>query len=149
MKFSKIVCPVSIEKIDSNISRTTIFLNVVLMALFIMNKNPLFIAIVAFDYFIRAVLDVKYSPLRWLAIQLIKPFNFKQKPIDLAQKVFASRLGMLCSVSALLLTILNFNTAALVVASILLALSVLDSVFNFCVGCIIYNYLVYPFYKNR
>lgn len=146
--FDNVVCPISTEKIDSNVSRLTIFFNVVLMALYIYTQSPAFIIIVAIDYTIRAVYKVKYSPIRLVAVNIIKPLHLKTKPIDLAQKVFASRLGMLCALTATVLHFTGNPTGSIVVTSILLALSTLDSVFNFCVGCLIYNYMVYPFYKK-
>ncbi|WP_319500262.1 DUF4395 domain-containing protein [uncultured Draconibacterium sp.] len=144
-----IVCPVSIEKIDSNVSRLTVFINVVLMGLFLFSQNPLFIGIVACDYFIRAVLKVEYSPIRFFAINIISALNVKKKPINLAPKIFASRLGLICAITAAILQLLGYSTGALITAGLLMVLSIMDSVFNFCVGCLIYNYLVYPFYKDK
>ena len=149
MNLKDVVCPVSFEKIDSNVSRMTIFINVILMVFFVFTLNPVFIAIVTLDYFIRATMEIKFSPIRFIALKIISLFKLHKKPINQAQKVFASRLGVLCAGSALVLLLLGFSTAALVIASILLILSILDSVFNFCVGCLIYNYLVYPFYKDK
>lgn len=149
MNIKDIVCPVSFEKIDSNVSRVTIFLNVILMAFFVFTLNPVFIGIVTIDYFTRAIVKVKYSPLRTIAIQISNLLKLDKKPINQAQKIFASRLGVICAVSSQILLLLGFSTAAIVITSILLILSTLDSVFNFCVGCFIYNYLVYPFYKDK
>lgn len=146
--FDNLVCPVSVEKIDSNVSRLTIFMNVVLMALYLYTLNPVFILIVSFDYLIRAIAKVTYSPVRFIAYNTISILNLQKKPINLAQKVFASRLGMICAIVATILYFTGNTTGSIVVASILLTLSTLDSVFNFCVGCLIYNYLVYPFYKK-
>ncbi|QGY44607.1 DUF4395 family protein [Maribellus comscasis] len=149
MKIQGIVCPVSIEKIDSKVSRLTVFLNVILMGFFIYTKNPLFIGIVAADYFIRAIWKMEYSPLRYIAFSIISALKLPKKPINLAQKVFASRLGVICALTSLILQLLGYTTGALIVAGILMALSFMDSVMNFCVGCIIYNYIVYPFYKDK
>jgi uncharacterized membrane protein len=148
-KMNAIICPISTEKIDSNISRLTVFLNVVLMAGFLITLNPIFILIVSIDYFIRAALDVKFSPIRLVAYRAINTLSLKKKPINLAQKTFASRLGFLCAITSFVLILLGYNTASLVVVGILISLSIMDSVFNFCVGCLIYNYLVYPFYKDK
>ena len=144
-----IVCPISIEKIDSNASRLTVFINVVLMGLFLYTQNPLFIVIVAFDYFIRAVLKVEYSPIRFFALSILSALNVKKKPINLAQKIFASRLGLICAIAAVILQLLGYTTGAIITAGLLMVLSIMDSVFNFCVGCVIYNYIVYPFYKKK
>jgi hypothetical protein len=149
MDFKSIVCPISVEKIDSNVSRLTIFFNVVLMGGYLYTLNPIFIGIVSIDYFIRAFLKVKYSPIRFVALQIISALNLEKKTINLAQKVFASRLGVLCAVSSLVLYIMDLHTASLIIAGILMVLSTLDSVFNFCVGCLIYNLFVLPFYKEK
>lgn len=149
MNIKDVVCPVSFEKIDSNVSRITIFLNVILMVFFVFTLNPVFIGIVTIDYFIRATMKVKYSPIRVIAIQIANVLKLHKKPINQAQKVFASRLGFLCALTALVLIVLGHPSGAISIAGILLILSTLDSVFNFCVGCLIYNYLVYPFYKNK
>ncbi len=119
------------------------------MGVFLYTLHPAFIFVVATDYFIRAFINVKYSPIRYIAISIAQLFSFKKKPINLAQKTFASRLGFLCAFTALVLLLLGYTTAAIVVAGLLLVLSFSDSVLNFCVGCIIYNFIVYPFYKNE
>ena len=146
--FDNVVCPISTEKTDSNVSRLTIFFNVVLMALYIYTQSPVYIVIVAVDYLIRAVYKVTYSPIRFIAYNIVKTLPLKPKSINLAQKVFASRLGMICAATATILYFTGNITGSIVVTGILLTLSTLDSVFNFCVGCLIYNYLVYPFYKK-
>ncbi|NQU50917.1 MAG: DUF4395 domain-containing protein [Bacteroidetes bacterium] len=149
MNIKDVICPVSFEKIDSNVSRITIFLNVILMVFFVFTLNPVFIGIVTIDYFIRATMKVKYSPIRVIAIQIANVLKLHKNLINQAQKVFASRLGFLCAFTALVLIVLGHPSGAISIAGILLILSTLDSVFNFCVGCLIYNYLVYPFYKNK
>jgi hypothetical protein len=144
-----LICPISVETIDSRVSRLTVFLNVVLMALFLATSNPVYIFIVAADYFIRAALDLKYSPLRFMAANIVGMFGFEKKPIGLAPKIFASRLGFLCALAASVLAVTGYPTAALVMALLLAVLSFMDSVLNVCVGCLIYHYLVYPFYKDK
>ncbi len=144
-----LICPISPEKIDSNTSRLTIFLNVVLMILFMITSNPVFILIVSLDYLIRAALDVKFSLIRVIASGAINTLNLKKKPINLAQKIFASRLGFLCAITSSVLILLGYDTSSMVVAGILMCLSIMDSIFNFCVGCLIYNYLVFPYYKSK
>lgn len=146
---NSIICPISSERIDSNVSRLTVFLNVVMMMLFVVTSQPVFAFIAAFDYFVRAALDMKYSPFRRLSLAIINGLHLEKKPIGLAQKIFASRLGFLCAFAAAILALTGYTTASIYVAVFLMILSILDAVFNFCVGCLIYNYVVYPFYKNK
>ncbi|RLD36486.1 MAG: hypothetical protein DRI74_09000, partial [Bacteroidetes bacterium] len=75
--------------------------------------------------------------------------NLKKKPIGLAQKIFASRLGFFCAFSSTVLVLLDYNIASMSITGLLMTLSILDSVFSFCIGCVVYNYLVYPFYKDK
>ncbi len=144
-----IICPIGKGTIDINVSRTTVFLNVVLMALFFITGHPIFILAVLIDYFIRAFLNSKYSPLRYISAALMKSLHMPGKTINQAQKVFASRLGMLCAFAALVFFYLEMPIGTNISLGMLLVLSFADSVFNFCVGCLIYNYLVYPFYKDK
>lgn len=143
-----VICPVSNVKIDSYTSRTTVFLNVILLALYVFTGSPLFILIVALDYGIRAAWKPAYSPLGWVAKRLVRAVGLPQKLVDQAPKLFASRVGFLfAGVSALLLPV--SAPASIVVATVLLVFALLDSVFDFCVGCITYTYLVLPFFQRR
>jgi len=146
---TNVVCPMSIVKIDSNISRTTVFLNVILMVIFMVTYNPIFAYIVAADYFIRASIGGKFSPIMYIAKAIIKPLNLKAKLIGLSQKVFASRLGFLCALAAVIFYHYDVYLGSMISMGMLAVLSFMDSVLNFCVGCVIYNYLVYPLFKFR
>ena len=77
----KLVCPISTQTIDSNVSRLTVFLNVILMGTFLITSNPVFIIVVAIDYFLRAFVNIKYSPIRLVAMAVIGIFKIKKKPI--------------------------------------------------------------------
>ncbi len=146
--FSNIVCPISNVKIDSHTSRLTLFLNAVLIGFYLFTGSFYFILLVAIDCGIRATLDANYSPLRRIAAKLISLTGLAKKLVDQAPKLFASRLGFLCAaISVMLVPVSGF--ASLCIAGMLLVFMILDSVFNFCVGCLIYNYAVLPFYQRR
>lgn len=143
---NSLICPVSIEKIDSNASRMTVFINVVLMGIFIYTLQPVYVFIVTIDYFIRAFLNAKWSPIRWVGFAIVKALGTTPKPIGVSQKVFASRLGFLCAFASSFFILFEMPFASQISIGILFVLSIADSVFNFCVGCLIYNFIVYPFY---
>ena len=144
-----LICPISTEKINLNVSRFTVGINVILMSLFFFTENPTFTAIVVVDYFIRAFLPSKYSPIKFISTLLVKEMNLNGEYIGLAQKVFASRLGWICATASLIFYFYDMMLAAQISLGLLLELSFADSVLNLCVGCIIYNYFVFPFYKNQ
>ena len=149
MMFATIVCPISKEKIDSYLSRMTVFLNVLLMFAFIITYNPIFLVVVVIDYLIRAFLNVKLSPVRFLAKFVRGSMKLEPKYIDLAPKVFAARLGFVFSCSALVAFVAGFNFVSISIAAFLMTLSILDSVFDFCLGCLVYHYLVFPFFNRQ
>jgi hypothetical protein len=148
MKFlDNVVCPISHIKIDSNVSRLTVFMNSILIALYLFTGAPYFMLLVAIDYAIRALWKPKYSPLRWVAVRIARMVGLSEKQVNQAPKLFASRVGFLFAVVILFLTPLSIK-ASLIVAGVLLVFTVLDSVFNFCVGCLTYHYVVFPFYQR-
>jgi len=149
MKFSEIVCPISDEKVDGNVNRLTTFLVVLLLALFVFTSIPYFLILVAMDYFVRACLKQKFSLLRWVASGLSKILNLQRKEINAAPKIFASRLGLLCALASINFFYLEMPKTSLIIALVLMGLSIMDSIFNFCLGCLIYHTTVHPFYSKK
>lgn len=146
---NKLVCPISKEQIDSYLSRMTVFLNVLLMLSYILTRNPIFLMVVVIDYLIRAFFNVKLSPVRFLAKYIRKIIKIEPKFIDLAPKVFAARLGFIFAFSALITFILGFEIVSIVITAFLMTLSILDSVFDFCLGCFVYHYFVFPSFSKK
>jgi len=146
---NNLVCPISNKKIDSYLSRITVFLNVLLMLTYIFTRNPVFLLVVVADYLIRAFFNVKLSPMRFLAKFIRGLIKLDPKYIDLAPKVFAARLGFVFAFSALIAFVAGFNLLSIAIAIFLMTLSILDSVFDFCLGCFVYHYLVFPFFNKQ
>ena len=65
MKLNQLVCPVSHIKIDSHVSRVTVFLGSILIALYVVTRDPGYMVVVAIDYGIRTLWNPHNSPLRW------------------------------------------------------------------------------------
>lgn len=145
---TNIICPISTEKVDSHVSRLTVFMNDVLMVYFLFSLQPIAIFMVTLDYGIRAMGSNRYSPLCFLSSLIIQLSGIKPKMVDKAPKIFASRLGFICAALGSIFIIANMPMASRGVIGFFVALATLDSVFDFCVGCMIYNYLVFPFFKK-
>lgn len=145
---TNIICPISTEKVDSHVSRLTVFMNDILMVYFLFSLQPIAIFMVTLDYGIRAMGSNRYSPLCFLASLIIQLSGIKPKMVDKAPKIFASRLGFICAALGSIFIIANMPMASRGVIGFFVALATLDSVFDFCVGCMIYNYLVFPFFKK-
>lgn len=106
-----VICPISNIKINSYTSRLTVFINVVLMGLYLLTGIRYFMIIVAIDYGIRAFWKPQYSPLRWLAEQIARATNLPEKWVDQAPKLFASRIGFGFSATSVLLMPLGGDSA--------------------------------------
>jgi hypothetical protein len=146
--FDNIICPISSEKVDSHVSRLTVFINDAVMAYFLFSLQPIAIFTVTVDYGIRAMGYNRFSPLCFLASLIIKVIGVKPKMVDKAPKIFASRLGFICAVLGSVFITMNMPMASRSIIGLFVVLATLDSVFDLCVGCMIYNYLVFPFYNK-
>lgn len=142
-----VLCPISNVKVNNAIVRGTALVVTIVVGLYVFTGIPYFILLAAIDYVIRAR-EPKYSPFRWVAEQVVKAASIPEHWVDQAPKLFAVRVGLLFSgVSALLLPIAPM--ISLILAGILMFFAFLDGVFDICMGCITYTYVVLPFYKAR
>ena len=140
-----LICPFSTQRVSKNVVRITGFMMALMIGLYALTGLNYFLILITIDYFIRAFTAVSYSPFSWLAHQLSHIFNWPDKQIDKAPKIFASRVGFLFAVTATGLFYL-FPFASLTVALILMGFATLESVFDICVGCLVYSYVVFPFF---
>jgi hypothetical protein len=58
-------------------------------------------------------------------------------------------LGFIFSILIVVLFFLEFYYTAKIVGSFLILFAILESVFNICVGCYIYNWIIAPFENKR
>lgn len=139
-----LICPISPLRINRNVARITGFFMAVMLALYAYTGTVYFVIAIVIDYFIRAFTPLTYSPFSWLAHNIVDVFNWPPDYQDKAPKIFAARVGFLFALTAALLYP-GFMTASLIVGTTLMVFALLESVFDFCVGCIVYTYIVLPF----
>lgn len=94
----------------------------------------------AFDFFLRAT-GLFVSPLYFLAKKVTEFLYFEKKPVFGAPKRFAAMLGF---VMTILISIFYDSQIGIFLGIVLMLLAALESVFNICIGCYIYNFLVLP-----
>ncbi|MFW5821959.1 MAG: DUF4395 domain-containing protein, partial [Tangfeifania sp.] len=140
-----LVCPISEEKINEQVTRINALLTVLLVAAGFIFQSVLFFIFLLADFYIRAFTQLKYSPISFLSAKLANALNLDKKPIAKAQKIFAARLGFVMTLAISILLYFNLTTAAIVVGGILVFFATLEFALAICVGCIIYTYLVLPF----
>lgn len=148
-KLNQLICPVSTERVDENRVRVTAFGVIILMGLFFMTHSPVFPAILLVDFYIRAFSRLKNSPLSWLARYFVKAVGTQPVWIDKAPKVFAARIGLLLTSLILAASLLNMALLATITGATLVCFAFLECGLNFCAGCWVYTYLVYPLVRKK
>jgi hypothetical protein len=149
MEFMKnLVCPISDQRVNEQVTRFNAMFTIGIIALaFVLNSVFLFVFLMA-DFFIRGFTSIRFSPINYASHYLSNAFNFPVKMIDKAPKIFAARLGFLMTIVIASSYILNLKLVAIIVSSLLIFFASLEFLFALCVGCIIYTYLILPFYKK-
>ena len=143
-------CPLSFEKVDSNVSRINSFLVSTLLLSYLLTFNVVIVYFLLFEFITRLFCNNELSLLYKMAKFLKKSFKLKDKPTDSGAK----RLAGYFAIFFLLLLVagnnLNLYLFSMVVGGIFLSCSLLDVFFNFCVGCKIYFIVkkIYPSFMS-
>ncbi|WP_420644481.1 DUF4395 domain-containing protein [Candidatus Leptofilum sp.] len=138
-----LICPISTQRINRHVVRITGLMMASMIALFLFTGNIGFIIAIVVDYFIRAFTELPYSPFSWLAMQIVRSFNLPSKQIDKAPKIFAARVGWLFAVGTAVLYFIS-PSASMIIGATLMVFALLESILDFCVGCVVYTYIVLP-----
>ncbi|MCK4749055.1 MAG: DUF4395 domain-containing protein [Bacteroidales bacterium] len=146
--FKQIICPVSTERIDENRVRVTALGVVLTMGAFFITGLTVFPAALAVDFFIRGLTKLKYSPLSWLSYVFVNAIGVRPVLINKAPKVFAARIGLLLTSITTIASLLGMSYLAFVVGATLVGFAFLECGLNFCAGCWIYTYVVYPLVRK-
>ncbi len=145
---NNLICPVSSDRINENTARVNGFLVATVVALFASTRNIFLIGFLLVDFFIRAFTSLKYSPSSWLSSQVVKRLRLPYMKTDKAPKVFAARVGFLFAAATLGFFSIN-RKVSVAVSLVLMSFAILESVFNFCVGCLVYTYVVFPIFGKK
>ena len=147
--FEQLICPVSPERVDENRVRVTALAVVFTMGAYFVTGFALFPALLVVDFFIRAFTPLKYSPLSYLAHHFVKVIGTQAVLIDKAPKVFAARIGFIITSITTLGALLGWPLLADVSGSVLVLFAFLECGLNFCMGCWIYTFVVYPLVRKN
>ena len=105
-------------------------------------------AIIAVDFALRSFTRVT-SPLAYIAKSVSRYLKLKSKPIFAPPKKFAAALGFIFSVLIALFLYLNLLIPAYITGLILIICATLESAFNICLGCYVYNWIIVPFNRIK
>jgi hypothetical protein len=142
-----ILCPISDERINERVTRINAIFGILLVVTGFVSSSALFFILLLADFYIRAFTKLKFSPISYASYKMANALNLEKKSIDKAPKIFAARIGFLMTFAITILFLLNLGTSALVLGGILVFFASLEFVLAICMGCIMYTYLILPFYK--
>jgi len=133
--------------VNERLTRLNAFFTILIVTAGFVFNSVIFPLVLLADFFIRAFTNARISPVSFLSTGLAKLLHLSKKPIDKAPKIFAARMGFVMTLVIATLFLLQFYTASMVVAGILVFFATLEFAFGICVGCIIYTYFVLPLYR--
>lgn len=143
----QIICPISKDKINEQITRLNAIIGIVLIVAAFAFQMPAILLFLVADYFVRAFTKAKHSPISYISHWLTNTLNLGGKTVDKAPKIFAARMGFLMLLTITILFISELHFAALLIGAIYVFFATLEFALAICVGCIIYTYLIVPFNK--
>lgn len=136
------------NQLNENVVRIVALL-VVIATLVTLAYNWIFLAVIlAIDFALRSFTRAT-SPLAYIAKSVSRYLKLKSKPIFAPPKKFAAALGFIFSVLIALFLYLNLLIPAYITGLILIICATLESAFNICLGCYVYNWIIVPFNRIK
>lgn len=136
-------CPLSFKRVDANIVRFISVLVTLTSILFLLSGKVVFALLLCVDFTLRFMKLHKFSPFFILANKTLQTFVVKPKLCDEAPKRFAVALGFGMSSVIAVLALLKMPLIAYILVSVLLICALFEALFDFCVGCKLYQLLTY------
>ena len=143
-----LVCPISNVRIDRNVVRTNGFITTLALVAYVVTRAPWIIVPIGLDYALRTMMRGPTSPMTHLAKWVARLLGFSFRAMDKAPKVFASRIGVCFALGAATTHFIAPRVAPWL-AGALAIFTTLESVFDLCVGCVVYTYIALPLYRAR
>ena len=131
-------CPISTRRVDSNMVRVISFQVALFTVALLFTQEILFAVVLLFDFVMRVVRKPSLSPFHLIAKFLLEGWNIAPKLCDESPKRFALYMGLATSLILVVLFAAGFPVVATVIALILLLCALLETLFDFCIGCKIY-----------
>jgi hypothetical protein len=134
-------CPISFNRIDSNLVRIIALQVIVVSLLLLLTNNLIFAYLLLFDFSVRSLNIKKISPFALLANFFLKFLHLQPQLCDEAPKRFALYLGLGIVGFITLLLLFSFTKVAMFLSVILILCATFETLFDYCIGCKIYHLL--------
>jgi hypothetical protein len=131
-------CPISTRRVDSNMVRIISFQVALFTVILLVTQESIFALVLLFDFFMRTIRRSEFSPFYLVGTFILTGWGIAPKLCDESPKRFAMYLGLVTSLFLVLFYAAGFSTFATAISVILLICALLETLFDFCIGCKIY-----------
>lgn len=132
-------CPIDGVQINENKVRLIAGFVLLTSLLYLLTGWGWFLTLLVADFGLRVFKLPKYSPFGKGADVVVGQLRLPFKGTDQAPKRFAAGIGLVFSITILVLQSLEINT--FIPTSILAVFAILESFAGFCAGCYVYTFL--------
>ena len=145
---NNLMCPISNDKADENIARVSALFTMLLTGLSLYLNAYGVMFILGLDFVIRGFTTSDCSFIKFISKQIVKSLKLKSKPIDLAPKKFAAKVGMIFAFTIAVLQFFNLIFIANIFGGVLILFSFLECFLGFCMGCFVYTMYIKLIFKK-
>lgn len=131
-------CPISAKRVDANMVRMISFQVALFTVAWLITMEHLFLVVLLFDFTSRGIRRPEFSPFQTMSQLIVKVCGIAPEFCDESPKRFALYLGWIILLVLLVVYILGWHSIATAIAAILLVCALLETLFDFCIGCKIY-----------
>ena len=131
-------CPISTRRVDANMVRAISFQVALFAVILLFTQESFFALVLLFDFTVRTLRLSKLSPFHLIAQFLLTGWGIAPKLCDESPKRFALYLGLVMTLTLAIVFAAGLTTIATFIAVILLICALLETLFDFCIGCKIY-----------
>jgi len=143
-------CPLSFESVDSNVSRFNSLLVSSLLVSYLYTFNVVIVYFLLFEFGMRFFCKKEVTILYKIAKGIKTVLKLEDKFTDSGAKRLAGYFAILFLLLLVVGSNLNLYAFSYIVGGVFLLCSMLDALFNFCVGCKIYHIIkkIYPSFMS-
>jgi hypothetical protein len=131
-------CPISLRRVDANMVRAISFQVALFAVILLFTQESFFALVLLFDFTVRTLRLSKFSPFHLIAKFILTGWGIAPKLCDESPKRFALYMGLGISLVLAVLFAAGLTTVATFISIILLVCALLETLFDFCIGCKIY-----------
>jgi len=132
-------CPVDGIQINENKVRVIAGFVLLTILLYLLTGWSGLLLLLAVDFGLRVFKQPKYSPFGKAADFIVGQLNLPFRSTDQAPKRFAAGIGLVFSITILVVHSLGYTT--FILSSLLAVFAMLESFAGFCAGCYVYTFL--------